>query len=136
MEPVSYIYKYRINKDDFQIYIMNKIYIYKSKIIFSKINNIFFQIYSICNMLNFLWKDLSRKYIPSISFPILEEIFPTLVQIINLYIVIWNKNFRNNYSLYILHFFFYFDCVVLISCILTNYFLKKWSLILVIKYFI
>ena len=40
----------------------------------------------------FLWKGLSRKHVPSTSFPALAEFSPTPVQIVSLYIVTQKKN--------------------------------------------
>ena len=128
-----YIYLYTTSNAGFQIYIYiaNKmhiyIYNYKCKILASRTSNADFQIYSICNILNHLWKGLSRKHVPSTSFPVLAEFSPTPVQIVSLYIVTRNKNFRNSDLLYILHHFLCFGSAALASCTLTSCFLARRS---------
>ena len=114
-----YIYILRIKC----IYII----IYKCKILASRTSNADFQIYSICNILNLLWKGLSRKHVPSTSFPALAEFSPTPVQIVSLYIVARNKDFRNSDLLYILHHFLCFGSAALASCTLTSCFLARRS---------
>ena len=135
VEPVSYVYIY------IYIYIYTQpatlaskyilrircIYIYKRKILASRTSNADFQIYSICNILNHLWKGLSRKHVPSTSFPVLAEFSPTPVQIVSLYIVTQNKNFRNSDLLFILHHFLCFGSAALASCTLTSCFLARRS---------
>ena len=114
----------------FRVYIANKmhiyIYNYKCKILASRTSNADFQIYSICNILNLLWKGLSRKHVPSTSFPALAEFYPTPVQIVSLYIVT-RKKIRNNDLLYILHHFLCFGSAALASCTLTSCFLARRS---------
>ena len=125
-----YIYLYTTSNAGFQIYIANKMHIYiyyKRKILASRTSNADFQIYSICNILNHLWKGLSRKHVPSTSFPVLAEFSPTPVQIVSLYIVTQNKNFRNSDLLYILHHFLCFGSAALASCTLTSCFLARRS---------
>ena len=131
---VIYIYIYYLyttSNAGFQIYIANKmhiyIYNYKWKMLASRTSNADFQIYSICNILNLLWKGLSRKHVPSTSFPALAEFSPTPVQIVSLYIVTRNKDFRNRDLLYILHHFLCFGFAALASCTLTSCFLARRS---------
>ena len=128
-----YIYIYTTSNAGFQIYIANKmhiyisIYNYKWKMLASRTSNADFQIYSICNILNLLWKGLSRKHVPSTSFPALAEFSPTPVQIVSLYIVARNKDFRNSDLLYILHHFLCFGSAALAYCTLTSCFLARRS---------
>ena len=119
-----YIYLYTTSNAGFQIYILRikciYIIIYKCKILASRTSNADFQIYSICNILNLLWKGLSRKHVPSTSVPALAEFSPTPDQIVSLYIVTRNKDFRNNDLLYILQHFLCFGSAALACCLLTS----------------
>ena len=125
VEPVSHIYIYTTSKAGFQIYVANNMHIHI--MLASRTSNADFHIYSICNSLNLLWKSLCRKHVPSTSVPALAEFSPTPVQIVSLYIVTRNKDFRNSDLLYILHHFLCFGSAALASCTLTSCFLARRS---------
>ena len=127
VETVSYIYIYTTSNAGFQIYIANNIYIYnyKCKMLASRTRD--FKYILSATFWTFLWKGLSRKHVPSTSFPALAEFSPTPVQIVSLYIVTRNKDFRNSDLLYILHHFLCFGSAALAYCTLTSCFLARRS---------
>ena len=108
-------------------YILRIIYIYnyKCKMLASRTRD--FKYILSATFWTFLWKGLSRKHVPSTSFPALAEFSPTPVQIVSLYIVTRNKDFRNRDLLYILHNFLCFGFAALASCTLTSCFLARRS---------
>ena len=116
-QPATLASKYILRIKCKYIYIL---YNYKCKILAYRTSNADFQIYSIRNILNNLWKGLSRKHVPSTSFPALAEFSPTPDQIVSLYIVTRNKDFRNNDLLYILQHFLCFGSAALACCLLTS----------------
>ena len=125
---VIYIYIYTTSNAGFQIYIANKniyIYNYKCKMLASR--TLDFKYILSAKFWTFLWKGLSRKHVPSTSFPALAEFSPTPVQIVSLYIVTRNKDFRNSDLLYILHHFLCFGSAALAYCTLTSCFLARRS---------
>ena len=108
-------------------YILRIIYIYnyKCKMLASRTRD--FKYILSATFWTFLWKGLSRKHVPSTSFPALAEFSPTPVQIVSLYIVTRNKDFRNSDLLYILHHFLCFGSAALAYCTLTSCFLARRS---------
>ena len=119
-QPATLASKYILR---IKIYIY--IYNYKCKMLASR--TLDFKYILSAKFWTFLWKGLSRKHVPSTSFPALAEFSPTPVQIVSLYIVTRNKDFRNSDLLYILHHFLCFGSAALAYCTLTSCFLARRS---------
>ena len=128
VEPVSYIYIFTQPATLASKYILRiKIYIYNYKCKMLASRTLDFKYILSAKFWTFLWKGLSRKHVPSTSFPALAEFSPTPVQIVSLYIVTRNKDFRNSDLLYILHHFLCFGSAALAYCTLTSCFLARRS---------